>query len=805
MTKKKVILTISLWFLVFFTIGQEVTIYTKAGLNPISEALIFNSGKTKTAVSNNKGKANVTSMKNDTLIIQHLSYKTTVISWDELKKNQYLIFLEEKHIHLDPIVLSATKWEQSLSEVPNRMEVLKAEEISIKSPQTTADILEKSNKVYVQKSQYGGGSPMIRGFAANSVLLVMDGVRMNNAIYRAGNLQNIINIDPYLVKSAEIIFGPGTVTYGSDALGGVMDFHLKDPKFGTDSTLFNEMNMSGRYASASQENTGHIDATIGWEKFSMLTSITVNRFDDLKAGSVYSFEDKNFGKRQYYVKRINNKDSMLINNNDLIQKPSGFGMGHFLQKLNLKINDSTLLKYGLYFSATTNIPRYDRLTQVTDDSTLKYAEWYYGPQKWLVNYVKLEQQKRTHFFDEMHIATAHQYYQESRHDRNFNSDALNHRTEDVHAISFKIDFDKEQGKSSFFYGLSANFNNIRSKAEAENIVTKDRTITDTRYPDGINHYYATAIYAAAKRPVTERIKLIGGLRYNRIYLRSTFKDTLYDFFEQSEINNNYQAINGSLGMVYTPNKEIEITGNLSSGFRAPNLDGLGKVFQPSKNTVLVPNENLKPEYAYNADIGIRGALFSFLKINLNGFFTYLHQPMVTRDFTYKDQPYIVYQEDTSNVVAVINAGHAHIYGGSAGIKVTLPGHFIFQNHISYAFGEDDLHDRIRHIPPLFGGMSLEYVRNRYKLIFEFVYNGEITHEKMNSGELDKPNIYPMDENGRLYAPSWNAFHLRSQVLVMEGFLIQAGLENIFDYYYRTYSSGISAPGRNFYIALSLNF
>ena len=92
------------------------------------------------------------------------------------------------------IIVSVNKWEQKLNEVPNKITKINKLDILRNNPQTAADLFAQTGTVFVQKSQLGGGSPMIRGFATNRVLLVVDGVRMNNAIYRSGNLQNIISM-----------------------------------------------------------------------------------------------------------------------------------------------------------------------------------------------------------------------------------------------------------------------------------------------------------------------------------------------------------------------------------------------------------------------------------------------------------------------------------------------------------------------------------------------------------------------------------------------------------------------------------
>ena len=127
--------------------------------------------------------------------------------------------------------MSVSKWEQQRKDIPQKIVSINAQSIAFGNSQTSADLLQQSGQVFVQKSQLGGGSPMIRGFATNRVLLSVDGVRMNNAIFRGGNVQNVLSIDPFSIKNTEIIFGPGSVIYGSDAIGGVMNFYTKAPRF----------------------------------------------------------------------------------------------------------------------------------------------------------------------------------------------------------------------------------------------------------------------------------------------------------------------------------------------------------------------------------------------------------------------------------------------------------------------------------------------------------------------------------------------------------------------------------------------
>ena len=126
---------------------------------------------------------------------------------------------------------------------------------------------------------------MIRGFATNRLFLSVDGVRMNNAIFRSGNIQNIISIDPFAIQQTEIIAGPGSVIYGSDAIGGVMNFYTKKPKLSTTENLEFNGQAVVRYSSASNEKAIHAEASLGAKQWGYLSSVSYTDFDDLKMGS----------------------------------------------------------------------------------------------------------------------------------------------------------------------------------------------------------------------------------------------------------------------------------------------------------------------------------------------------------------------------------------------------------------------------------------------------------------------------------------------------------------------------------------
>ncbi|MFH2096151.1 MAG: TonB-dependent receptor plug domain-containing protein, partial [Bacteroidota bacterium] len=201
-----------LWLLSGFTISaysQIITIKDKESGQPVEMATLISNSPRVYAIANANGQADISAFKGSEKIEVHmLGYKTEILSFSGIEKASFTIFLTRSVISIDNVVVSATRWNQTSDNIPSRIKSISAKEISLQNPQTAADLLGCSGEVFIQKSQQGGGSPMIRGFATNRLLYVVDGVRMNTAIFRSGNIQNVISIDPFATENTEVFFGP---------------------------------------------------------------------------------------------------------------------------------------------------------------------------------------------------------------------------------------------------------------------------------------------------------------------------------------------------------------------------------------------------------------------------------------------------------------------------------------------------------------------------------------------------------------------------------------------------------------------
>lgn len=795
---KSLYITLVLNFFTVLGIAQTVSVVDKINLQPIENVFIFS--KDKSVLTNKKGEADISNFgKNEILTFQHASFENYIISYEDLERAGFKIKLYESVLNLNEIVVSANRWEQNKKEVPNKITTISAKEIAFTNPQTTADLLGTSNEVYIQKSQLGGGSPMIRGFATNRILIVVDGVRMNNAIYRSGNLQNVISLDANSIENAEVIFGPGSVIYGSDAIGGIMDFHTLQPKLTTANKLDFSGNALTRYSTANNEKTGHIDFNIGTKKWGLLSSTTYSDFDDLKMGS----KGNNEYVRPEYVDWISEQDSVVKNDNENIQKFSGFNQIYLMQKIRFSPNEKWDINYGFHYSELSDVPRYDRLLQYKNDK-LKYAEWYYGPQKWMLNVVNIKYSNSTKLFDIAKLIVAYQDYEESRHDRKFGKDEIRERTEKVGAFSTNLDFDKRlNGKNSLFYGLEVVTNKINSTGQNRNIETREITPCASRYPDG-SYYSSYAGYLNYKNNLNKKMTFIAGVRYSQVVLNATFDTTFYKFPFQN-ININTGALNGSLGFVYRPNDNWQFNVNTSSGFRAPNIDDVGKVFDSEPGSVVVPNEDLCSEYAYNVDLGIIKTINDKIKIEATGFYTLLKDAMVQRDFTFGGQDSIMYDGELSGVQALVNTDEAKVYGIQFGLYADIIKFLSFKTNLTYTKGEDKDGFPLRHVAPLFGSTYLILKAEKVKANLYANYNGEISNKNMASSEKEKQYMYATNSDGNPYSPSWFTLNFKASYQINKFLQVNAGIENIFDERYRPYLSGIVAPGRNFILGLRGSF
>lgn len=781
--------------------AQTITVRDNSTREPLENVVI--QGKNNLQIKTNfNGKADASSLlKDDSLFIFQYGYSSKKVWWGS-NAIDLSIDLSSKSVNLDEIIFSANRKAESKMDVPYQMEIIKQKDIEFSNPATSGDLLQNSGQVFVQKSQAGGGSPSLRGFEANKVLLVIDGVRMNNAIYRSGHLQDVMTIDPNMLERTEVLFGPSSTIYGSDALGGVMHFYTKNAQFSSENKLLVKTNAMIRYASATQEKTSHLDFNLGWKKIASLTNITFSDFGNVMSDSNKLTGYTNTWDRNFYAERINDRDTMSINSNNNLQKGSAYNQVDIMQRFNIKSGEFLTHNLNFQYSSSSFVPRYDRLAGDYSEGKLKFAEHGYGPQKRLLAAYTLNFDKKTIISNNVKVILAYQKINQNRITRRFQNTNRKTQMEDVSVLSANLDVYKQiKDKHELRYGLEMTSNDVKSTATLKNIITNAETPADTRYADAGSKMTTMAVYASHAWEVNKNFIVTDGLRFTNTSLTCNFKDTTFFKFPFTTAKQNNQAVTWNLGFIWKSENDYKVSLLTSTGFRSPNVDDMSKVFESSGNTVIVPNPNLKPEYTYNFELGVSKVIQEKYKFDLTGFYTSLTNALVVKDYTLNGNDSTMYNGTKSKVQATQNVDNAYIMGVSVGVQFDFNEHLSFKSVLNYTYGRytDSKNDTViplDHIAPVFGQTSLIYKTKNVDGEFFIRYDGKKSIADYSPSGED--NLSYATINGM---PPWFTLNIRLGYNITKSLRLNVACQNMTDNRYRVFASGINAAGRSLIISL----
>ena len=820
--------TIGYFILFLMTISsfaQEVKVVDKETGKPIDNVTVFTEKQTFNSSTNEKGIVDITSVKDtETLVFSHISYALKSKLKSDLKGKNYTVYLTRQSEQLDEVVLSVFKGQAKTKRVAEQVAVITSKEIQQLSPQTTADLLASVPGIKVQKSQMGGGSPVIRGMESNRVLLVVDGVRMNNAIYRKGHLQNAITVSPNQLDRTEIIFGPSSVIYGSDALGGVIHYYTKIPKLSEKlkvcTSFFN------RFSSVNNEITTNASVEISTKKWGSFTSVSFSDFGDLKMGKNRSHGFDDWGKVFEYSENTNDyfAATAKVNSDPNVQRNTGYNQTDLLQKFFIPLSEKTDLKLNFQYSTSSDIPRFDRLDEQFG-GTLKFAEWYYGPQERILISPQLDINPGKGWIDQGTFTLAYQNIQESRIQRRFGSLDRSYREENVDIFSINGDFSAALTKSenrSISYGFEFSHNDVSSNSFGRTLDVSGNQINgfsneflvQSRYPDGGSSYMSSAAYVGYRQDLNSKSTLNTGVRFTRTHLEATWIDQTFIMLPETAVAIDNSAFTATLGYVYKPNKNWQINSVISSGFRSPNIDDVGRVREKAGD-VTVPNIHVNPEFAYSAEIGIQ-KYFNDRKfrIGFNTYYTLLDHYIIRDQFTVNGSSQVLFDGELGNVVANQNRGTAYIFGYTANYQGKISDKITTSGFVTYTKGRTyDTDEPLSSIPPLFGQFDVNYTNEKLQLGATLRFNSKKDISDFNFREgIDNHELTPIvdpsaTEDIDIYfgSPSWITLGFNSSYAFNENWKLQGMVSNLFDEHFREFASGISAPGRNFSFSLITTF
>lgn len=824
---------------------------------------VFTDDHTFVAFTDENGQCEIADLGHrDMVNFSYVGYAPLQIPYFELRKMGGIIKMFPSTT-LDSIVIVGRR-DDPVEEIPFVVDRISKEEIAFKNSQTTADALGANADVFIQKSQMGGGSPIIRGFEANKVLLVVDGVRMNNAIYRSGHLQNSITIDNSILEQVEVIYGPGSLMYGSDALGGVVHFRTKDPKVlfaknGVDHSM--ATNVYTRASSANNEKTFHLDLDYRSRRWGTFTSITYADYGNLRAGSKRPAAYPDLGKRLYYVVREEQDMTFGPDPDPNILRNTAYNQIDLLQKVKYQPSDSLYFIFNVQFSTSSIIPRYDNLIDTVQSAIdLKFAEWYYGPQKRLFSSLKMRNLKPNFLHDKSTFIASAQRIDEDRLQRKNEDTRRTYNLEDVYVFSLTGDFDKKFGKkkrSLLSYGFEGNHNMVFSDAGKITMTTGavSRGGVFTRYPSKKSAMTSMAGYLNYRWKTNDSVfSFNGGLRYSNVRLHALYDEADLDLIQWPDsytnggIGTNNSDLTWGAGITINTKDKWQLRVLGSTAFRSPNIDDFAKIRVKGQFAVL-PNTDLAPESSINGEVTLakeigrmNGDRGTTLKLSSTGFYTHITDAIIRKlGQTPSGDSCIMVDGSCYTVQQNFNESTAFIYGVSGNLQLKVNKNWTFKSGINftrgrteftYEPGEDkpfpavDTIVPLSHIPPIYGQSSFGYQNDRFRIegvlrytarksIEEYAITGAEYDDLGNltfdrGGSSDNLEFTPFDlgENGEInYVGSlaWTTLNIYSSFKFNDRFSIDVALENITDIHYIPFSSGLSAAGRNYIVTLRGTF
>ncbi|HHS95021.1 MAG TPA: hypothetical protein ENJ45_00400 [Phaeodactylibacter sp.] len=824
-----------------------VTVIDGDTKEPLAFVSVFTDDNKFIAQTDIEGKVSIPDLAHRQIVhFTYVGYSPLDIPYFEIRRGDRIIKMFSENVIEGVVVIGRT--DAAEEELPYTIDRIDAKTIASRHSQTAADILGEHADVYIQKSQMGGGSPVIRGFEANKVLLVLDGIRMNNAIYRNGHLQNAITVDGSMLEQIEVIYGPGSLMYGSEALGGVIHFRSRDPKvsFQYGETISNTSAYT-RFSSANLEKTAHFDFEYGVREWASLTSFTYADFGDLKAGSKRPDEYPNFGKRTHYI-TTQGVDMVNEVGNPNIQKGVAYSQIDFLQKIRFQPKESLYFIGNFQYSSSSNVPRYDALLDTLSSAEkLKWAEWYYGPQKRMLASLKMKAFSPKWLYSKATFIAAFQWLQEDRLKRKFRRDRRTFNLEDVLVYSFTADFDKEMGKHTFSYGIDGNYNQVFSHAGDINVETGEvRRETFTRYP---SHYSTQLSYAGyinyRWKGLDSMLVFNAGARYTATSLFAKYKASdrrlisWPDEYIEPGITSENSALTWGLGLTLNTPRKWQLQLLVSTAFRSPNIDDFAKL-RAKGGKVVLPNTELRPETSLSGEatlaktIGVASP--NSLKLSVTGFYTLVEDVIVRQSGYAPNGDSVIWlpsEEAYFDVQQNFNANNGFIYGASANAVLKLGKSWALRSGYNYTKGRVSFKNNIvdtlvpmAHIPPAYGQTSMSFRKgkihleavakyNAAKSITEYAVNKITRNEQTGELEYDYDGTPDNPELGIAYKVDnkvvyegvygWTTFNLYGSYAFNEKFSIDLAVENIMDVHYRHFASGVSAPGRNFIFTLRGKF
>jgi len=651
-------------------------------------------------------------------------------------------FNDTTYNNLDSITVKSRLVQKNKLNLPYSQVQKNFSAIKFGNYRTTPEALMGSSGVFVQKTNHGGGSAFIRGLTGNQTLLILDGVRLNNATFRYGPNQYLNNIDLYTIDQIEVSKGTGSVEYGSDAIGGVIHVHSYTPNYNQKKKWSTSTSL--KYIGQEMEKSNRTTVQYAQNNFAIQSGITLRNFGDLVGG-------KNVG----------------------VQSPSGYDETGVNTIAKIQFKKAGEITISSRFFIQKDVPIYHKVL-LENFKVNKISK-----QERNIHTVQWEKKLQYKFLSKIKVIQSLQYSNEERESNKLNNAIYKYERDQVKSNGASIDlYSNPTKKWQINSGIDYNADKIKSTLVDKNLTTGAAANKRGLYPDN-SSYNSFSIFSLHKMEL-QKWHIEAGLRYNCFGIRLT--DTSI-----GEVNLHPSALVENVGISYKLNTNNLVYTSLTSGYRAPNIDDMGTLGIVDFRYEL-PSNNLEPEKSLHYELGYK-LNTKLVQFDLSGFYLKL-KDIITR------QKVIGSVINGYQVYFKQNSDDSYIKGFETNLALQLNHQFKWSSNLTYTYGQNKTkNEPMRRIPPLFGQQELAWKINNTQILVQHLFAGK--QDRLAQGDKDDNRI---DSNG---TPNWNTFNisLNQQFKLI---FIQLGGINLLNEKFKTHGSGIYAMGRTYSLLVQFN-
>lgn len=676
-------------------------------------------------------------------------------------------------IRMEELVVSATRAGESVRlDQPVALSLVEPDIAEVSRGNVAADLLREAPGVHVQQTSAGQGAVVLRGLIGNQVLLLVDGVPLNNGTYRDGPGQYLATIDPESIERIEVIRGPASVLYGSDAQGGVVDVITRSHRFAGPRSV----RISGKVSSANSGYRGRFSAGMQGPHLRVGLGGSLGTTGDLKAGGGLG-----------------------------AQVPTGFDAAGLDAQIEYHPDERHGLKGVVQHFEMDDVPRYDRYVTFRAPAPGKDYEHRFDPQTRQLAYTRYTYTPQDGAVARVEVTASLAVQREGRSRIKLKDGAPDTRKtlwrDDVYTPGLSLSglsmLSVGDAPLAVTWGGDYYHDEMDTEGYVVDLESGDSTaivrethtgsIPSGRFPDGARADRA-GLYVAAEMSAADWLRLSAGARWSHFENRA---DVGLDL--GGEVENVSSDLSGQLGVVVAPLEELRLAFRLAEGFRAPNLYDLTNV-GPVPAGIVLPNPSARPERSLSAEFGVRyAARAAALDV------TVYH----TRITDFIDRLPGTFDGDTlfndERVYVGTNVGTARTYGFEAEGVVRF-GRVEARATALYTHGEQEdasgVQEPMAKIPPLSGTAALKWSDPDNRFWAQYLFSWAARQDRLGIRDLDDPRI---PEGG---TPGYAVHGMEAGVKLMPRLSVSAGLENVTDELYRTHASGVDSAGRHVWVGVT---